>query len=154
MLDDFHHLDLEIGAGTAPSVWSKITDGRTEGVDRALLGVWDAARYPAGRYTLRLTVYDSLGNSIQDLTPIMVGGQATPTPAGSPGPFTSPLMPPLFGPTAAPQPPGGPQQPGRPPGAAPSPAPGSLFGPNPTQGAPPPAPAAPVAAPTPTPRRR
>ena len=37
MLDDFHHLDLEVGAGASPTVWTKITEGRTQGVDRALL---------------------------------------------------------------------------------------------------------------------
>ena len=70
MMDDFNHLDLEVGAGPNPTVWSKITDGRTEGVDRALLGVWNTTSFPAGRYTLRLTVYDSLGNTIQRLSPV------------------------------------------------------------------------------------
>jgi 1A family penicillin-binding protein len=102
MLDDFRRLDLEIGAGPSPTVWTKITDGRAEGVDHALLGVWDASRYPPGRYTLRLTVSDSLGNSIQRQAPVTVGGQATPTPVRSPGPLPPSLMPPLFGGTPVP----------------------------------------------------
>jgi len=104
MMDDFNYLDLEIGAGATPTVWSKITDARGQGVDNALLGVWDAARFPAGRYTLRLTIYDSLGNSIQTLAPVTLGAARTPTPAASPGPFTPPQVPSLFGPTATPAP--------------------------------------------------
>jgi 1A family penicillin-binding protein len=140
MLDDFHHLDLEVGAGPTPAVWTKITDGRTEGVDRALLGVWDTAQYPAGRYTLRLTVYDSLGNSIQRLSPVTLAAPPTPTPASSPGPLIPPVVAPLFGPTQNPQP----QE--RPPTPAPSPVPNNRFAPPASQ--PPPQP------PTPTPRRR
>jgi 1A family penicillin-binding protein len=105
MLDDFQHLDLEVGAGPNPTVWSKITEGRTEGVDRALLGVWNTASFPAGRYTLRLTVYDSLGNAIQRTSPVMVGATATPTPVGSPAPFIPPQQAPLFGGPPTPTPP-------------------------------------------------
>ncbi|MCC7371490.1 MAG: PBP1A family penicillin-binding protein [Chloroflexi bacterium] len=164
MLDDFHHLDLEVGAGPNPSVWSKITDGRTEGVDRALLGVWNTASFPSGRYTLRLTVYDSVGNSIQAASPVTVGAApSSPVPAGSPGPLPPSLMPPLFGPTPAPpagQPPslvppvGGPRPP------APSPAPEGPSGPSGVSGpSAQPTPSnrfapGPQATPTPTPRRR
>jgi hypothetical protein len=158
MLDDFNHLDLEVGAGASPSVWSKITDGRNQGVDHALLGVWDAARYPAGRYTLRLTIYDSMGNSIQRLSPVTLAGQPTPTPVRSPAPVIPPLVPPIFGPTQAPQA-GATPQPGvvpvpTPPGRQPTPVPArppGLFGtplPQPTT-APPAGPP-----PTPAPRRR
>jgi hypothetical protein len=109
MLDDFHHLDLEVGAGASPSVWTKITDRRTEGVDKALLGVWDTARYPAGQYTLRLTVYDSFGNSIHHLSPVTLAPQASPVPSPSPAPLVPSLIPPLFGPTPVPQPTSAPQ---------------------------------------------
>ena len=104
MMDDFNHLDLEVGAGASPSVWTKITDRRTEGVDRALLGVWNTAGFPAGRYTLRLTVYDSVGNAISDTSPVTVGTTVTPVIFGSPGPQAPSLIPPLFGPTPVPQP--------------------------------------------------
>jgi len=140
MLDDFGHLDLEVGAGPNPTVWTKITDGRTEGVDRALLGVWNTTGFPAGRYTLRLTVYDEFGNAIQRISPAVVGSPPTPTPAASPAPFVPPAMPPLFGPTPAPAPAPAPVAPGRP-TAVPSPNPNGRFAPvQPT--------------PTPTPRRR
>jgi hypothetical protein len=179
MLDDFRRLDLEVGAGPSPTVWTKITDGRTEGVDHALLGVWDATRYPPGRYTLRLTVSDSFGNSIQRQAPVTVGGQATPTPVRSPGPLLPGLLPPLFGGTPATTPAGGQPAPsgGQPvsPGGQTGPA-GAQPTPNGPTPAPTPrttttAPAAPTAAPaiaprfgppigqptpqtTPTPRRR
>ena len=106
MLDDFNHLDLEVGAGANPTVWSKITEARTEGVDRALLGVWNTAGFPAGRYTLRLTVYDSFGNAIQRTSPVVVGTVATPTPVPSPAPFVPPQQAPLFGAPPTPTVPG------------------------------------------------
>jgi len=138
MLDDFSHLDLEVGAGPNPTIWTKITDGRTEGVDRALLGVWNTSGFPAGRYTLRLTVYDEFGNAIQRMSPAVVAAPAMPTPTASPAPFVAPAMPPLFGPTPTPAP--APAAPSRP-TAVPSPNPNGRFAPvQPT--------------PTPTPRRR
>jgi 1A family penicillin-binding protein len=113
MMDDFSHLDLEIGAGPNPTVWTKITDARTAGVDKALLGVWNTAGYPSGRYTLRLSVYDGFGNVIQRTSPATVGAPSMPTPAASPGPFIAPQLPPLFG--APPTPAGvAPQTPNRP----------------------------------------
>lgn len=153
MMDDFDHLDLEVGAGATPTLWSKVTDARGQGVDNALLGVWDTAQYPAGRYTLRLTVYDSFGNSIQTLAPVMLAGQRLPSPVASPAPLTPPQMPSLFGPTPTP-PAATPALPPRAPTPAASPAPNvrpaqpGLIQPLPPQ--PPPTPV-PV---TPTPRRR
>lgn len=147
MMDDFHHLDLEVGAGPTPTVWTKITNARTEGVDRALLGVWNTASFPSGRYTLRLTVYDSVGNMIQTASPVMVGTTApSPAPVGSPGPLPPSLIPPLFGPTPTPaggQPSGppslvapvlGPRTPAPSPAPAgpPGPTPNTRFGPTPT----------------------
>src|SRR3954447_24316619 len=141
VLDDFNHMDLEVGAGPSPTVWTKITDGRTEGVDRALLGVWDTSRYPPGRYTLRLVVYDRFGNSIQRQSPVTVGSTVAPTPVRSPAPFVPPQLPPLFG---GPTP--GPTAPARPP-AGPSPVPNGRFStPQPIIN--------PLPGSTPTPRRR
>jgi 1A family penicillin-binding protein len=104
MMDDFDHLDLEVGAGANPSIWTKITDHRTQGVDKALLGVWNTASFPAGRYTLRLTVYDSFGNPINHMSPVNLSAPASPSPSGSPAPFAPSLLPPLFGPTPTPRP--------------------------------------------------
>ncbi|MBA2448684.1 MAG: PBP1A family penicillin-binding protein, partial [Chloroflexi bacterium] len=80
-MDDFNRLDLEVGAGATPTQWTKLTNGRTQGVDNALLGVWDTSGLGAGRYTLRLTVYDSLGNTVQKTSPAVVGVPAPPSPA-------------------------------------------------------------------------
>ena len=159
MLDDFHHLDLEVGAGPNPTVWSKITDGRTQGVDRALLGVWDTTSYPAGRYTLRLTVYDSQGNSIGDLSPVMLGAAPpSPVPAASPPAVLPSLLPPLFGPTPTPRTPAAPSQP-TPPASAPGVTPVlvprvSTPPPQPTLSQPPPQPALPTATAAPPPTTR
>jgi 1A family penicillin-binding protein len=85
MMDDFHHLDVEVGTGPTPTQWLKVTGARSQGVDHALLGVWDTAGFAPGRYTLKLAVYDSLGNSIEKLSPVVVGA-ADPTPVPSPNP--------------------------------------------------------------------
>jgi len=118
-LDDFHHLDLDIGAGAEPTSWSTLTNGQTEGVDGALLGVLDTSGMAPGRYTLRLSVVDRFGNAIQRLSPVTVGAAASPVP--SPGPVASPPAPTLFGPTPGPS-----QQPALAPsvGASPAPTPG------------------------------
>ncbi|MCC6177909.1 MAG: PBP1A family penicillin-binding protein [Chloroflexi bacterium] len=152
MFDDFHHLDLEVGAGEAPAVWTKITDGRREGVDHALLGVWDTQGFPSGRYTLRLTIYDSLGNSIQQTSPVTVG-QPTPTPQPSPSPgLTPPRLPSLFGPAPTPAP-AQPVVPPVPPPAPPGATPPVRTAPTPPLSRPSPAPVRPTnVAPTPRPR--
>jgi hypothetical protein len=163
ILDDFNHLDLEVGAGSSPTVWSKITDGRTEGVDKALLGVWDTSKFPPGRYTLRLSVYDRFGNSIQRQSPVTVASTATPTPVRSPAPLVPGLISPLFGATPTPAP--APGQPGQPIPAGPTPVlvprgptPAPTAVPQPTAPAPPSIRFAPPIGqppqPTPTPRRR
>jgi hypothetical protein len=72
MVDDFHHLDLDVGAGAAPSQWSRLTGARTQSVDRALLGTWDTTGLSPGRYTLRLTVTDSFGNAIERMSPVVL----------------------------------------------------------------------------------
>jgi 1A family penicillin-binding protein len=103
MLDDFHHLDLEVGAGASPSQWIKLTGARTEGVERGLLGVWDTTGFAPGLYTLRLTVYDSAGSSIQHASQAVIGARPAPSPSPSlfrPG--SAPSM--LLTPTPTPRP--------------------------------------------------
>src|SRR5262249_28957646 len=137
MMDDFSHLDLEVGAGPSPTIWTKITDGRTAGVDHALLGVWSTAGWPPGRYTLRLSVYDGFGNVIQRSSPATVGPPPPPTPPSPRGPSVPPHPPPLFGapptPTVV--------TPRLPPPPSPGPAPRAVT-------------PQPLITPTPTPRRR
>ncbi len=95
LMDDLHHYDLEVGEGPNPARWSGITIGRQQGVDNALLGVWDTAALKPGPYTLRLSLFDSLGNkqearaqltvaAVQTPTPQPTSGTPQPTPAGTP----------------------------------------------------------------------
>jgi 1A family penicillin-binding protein len=97
LMDDLQHYDLEYGEGPNPARWSGITMDRQQGVDNALLGVWDTAGLKPGPYTLRLSLFDSLGNkqegrtqltvaAAQTPTPQPTGGTAQPTPAGTPQP--------------------------------------------------------------------
>jgi hypothetical protein len=104
MMDDLDHLDLEAGEGPNPTSWIPITQGRKEGVDNALLGVWDTTRVRPGLYTLRLTLFDSLGNTQEGRAPLVVGPSATPTPVPSPAVVTptpratpGPVQPPQTG---------------------------------------------------------
>jgi hypothetical protein len=90
LLDDLHHYDLEFGEGANPSAWSGITVGRQQGVDNALLGVWDTSGLRPGTYALRLSLFDSLGNRHEGRALAVVGSQATPTPLPSPAPLAPP----------------------------------------------------------------
>ena len=61
-------------------------DGRTQGVDHALLGVWDTATVRPGLYTLRLSLFDSVGNRYEGRAQYNVAPTETPTPTPSPTP--------------------------------------------------------------------
>jgi membrane peptidoglycan carboxypeptidase len=84
LMDDLHHYDLEFGEGPSPAAWGGITMGRQQGVDNALLGVWDTASLKSGAYTLRLTLYDSVGNRHEGRTMLAVAASETPTPTAAP----------------------------------------------------------------------
>jgi hypothetical protein len=88
LMDDLHHYDLEAGEGPNPTTWIPITPGRQQGVDNALLGVWDTSTARPGVYTLRLTLSDSLGNTHEGRSQIVVAAVETPTPVPSPAPIT------------------------------------------------------------------
>ena len=140
-IDDFQRFELEVGPGAQPERWVKIAEGRAA-VERGVLGTWDTSGLTPGRYTLRLTVYDSLGNPVQKTSPAVVG----PSPAASPGPVSSPAAVP-----AAPRIVGTPQ-PTPTPTPVPAPTPGGSRIPTAV-----PTPAtvtAPTLIPTATPRRR
>jgi hypothetical protein len=111
LLDDLQHYDLEFGEGANPAVWSGITIGRQQGVDNALLGVWDTSGLRPGTYALRLSLFDSLGNRHEGRTLAVVGSQTTPTPLPSPaplapGPTTRPATAPTSGARVQPTPAG------------------------------------------------
>ena len=84
MMDDLQHYDLEVGEGPNPATWMPITPGRKQGVDNALLGVWDTSKVKPGPYSLRLTLFDSLGNSHEGRAQLLVVPTETPTPVPSP----------------------------------------------------------------------
>jgi len=80
-IDDFSSYTLDVGSGDNPSTWTAITDQRAQGVDKALLGVWNTAGLQPGRYRLRVRAFDSFGNP-QESPPLIVtlNAPATPTP--------------------------------------------------------------------------
>jgi hypothetical protein len=121
LLDDLQRYDLEFGEGANPTVWSAITPGRRQGVDNALLGVWDTSALRPGVYTLRLTLFDSLDNRHEGRALAVVGGQPTPSPLPSPAP-PPPRPTPI---PSAPRPAGAPtpDSGGRPPAVIPPPLP-------------------------------
>jgi 1A family penicillin-binding protein len=90
LMDDLDHYDLEFGEGQKPEHWSGITMGRKQGVDNALLGVWDTATLNSGQYTLRLSLFDSLGNKHESQTRVIVAASQTPTPATAPARSSTP----------------------------------------------------------------
>ena len=105
-VDDFKNYTLDVGPGPNPTSWSALTEQPPQAVDKGLLGVWNTAGLQPGQFTLRLRVFDSLGNAQEGRTIVSLGG---PSPQTTPSPL----------PTAAPT-----QQSGtRPPSATPAPAP-------------------------------
>lgn len=104
-IDDFHHYDLDIGEGLAPSQWLPITLGRTQAVSAGPLGALNAGQLRPGIYTLRLRAFDSLGNSAETTRQLAIGAAAAspaPRPAVGPTPPTLVPTPPTRVPTRAP----------------------------------------------------
>ncbi len=74
-IDDFDHYDLELGEGAAPEQWMSLVTGRNQSnVDATLgnLNPLNLGQLRSGVYTLRLRVFDSLGNSTDGLRQISV----------------------------------------------------------------------------------
>ncbi|GAC1314060.1 MAG: PBP1A family penicillin-binding protein [Chloroflexota bacterium] len=119
-VDDFAKYTLDFGAGDNPTGWTVITDGRTQPVDKALLGVWNTTGLQAGRYRLRLRVFDHFDNA-QEAPSLMVtvAPAATPTPVPSPTVSATPTR---TGTPSTPAPTGGPRT--TPATARPTPRPG------------------------------
>jgi hypothetical protein len=85
-IDDFKHYTLDVGPGSNPTSWSPLTEQRPQAVDKALLGVWNTDGLQPGTYTLRLRVFDSLGNTQEGRSTVTLGG---PTPQPSQPPLLS-----------------------------------------------------------------
>jgi hypothetical protein len=102
-IDDFANYTLDYGPGDNPTDWRPITDQRTQAVDHGLLGVWETAGIPPGRWRVRLRAFDSFGNA-QESAPLILtlSPPATPTPTLAPSPTVAPTRPATPGPTAPP----------------------------------------------------
>ncbi len=124
-IDDFANYTLDFGPGTNPLEWRAITDKRPQGVDSALLGVWDTKDLQPGQYTLRLRVFDSLGNAQEGRSTVTLSPTPTPTPTPAASPTPARLTP-----TATP----GPSRPGPMPTPRPTQAPAQVTAqPTPTR---------------------
>ncbi|MFN0072832.1 MAG: PBP1A family penicillin-binding protein [Chloroflexota bacterium] len=92
-IDDFDHYDLELGEGAAPSQWLALATGRTAAPADATLGSLNSltvGQLRAGVYTLRLRVFDSLGNSADTSRQISIAVPA-PSPTVRPPATVSPV---------------------------------------------------------------
>lgn len=73
--DNMAYYQLEYS--TRGREWTVIPPGRRTGqVQNGVLGVWDTRRLPPGRYQLRLSVADTLGNRNQNTVEVIVAAEA------------------------------------------------------------------------------
>ena len=91
---DFDHYLVEYGEGQDPLGWGPVAGPVYSPVDSGLLAVWDVSSLADRDYTLRLVVYDRLGNAMEARTWVWV---QNPTPTWTPTPF--PTFTPTFTPT-------------------------------------------------------
>ncbi len=102
-MPDFDHYVVEYGEGRDPIGWGLVAGPVYEPVDSGLLAVWDVRPLADRDYSLRVVVYDSLGNGIEGRTWVVVQNPTptwTPTPSATPLPSETPL--PSATPTLAP----------------------------------------------------
>jgi len=59
---NFSFYKTEYGAGSKPSVWHSLSSTHANAVVNGTLDVWNTAGFPAGIYTVRLTVVDQTSN--------------------------------------------------------------------------------------------
>jgi 1A family penicillin-binding protein len=97
-MDDFDHYDLELGEGASPERWTSLVTGRAQSTANTTLGnlnPLNLGTLRSGVYTLRLRVFDSLGNSTEGMRQISVlapvaSPAVRPTLATSPTPARPP----------------------------------------------------------------
>jgi hypothetical protein len=93
-MDDFDHYDLELGVGAAPEHWMSLVTGRNESTGETTLGSLNPlnlGQLRGGVYTLRLKVFDSLGNSTVGVRQISVLAPPVPSPVPRPTLASSPM---------------------------------------------------------------
>jgi hypothetical protein len=109
-MDDFDHYDLELGEGTAPEQWMALVTGRNQSTGETTLGSLNPlnlGQLRAGVYTLRLRVFDSLGNSTSGARQISVLPPPAPSPTTRPALASSPPPVPRASPPTSTPPPRG-----------------------------------------------
>ena len=92
-MPDFDHYVVEYGEGQDPIGWGLVAGPVYAPVDSGLLAVWDVRRLANRDYTLRVVVYDHLGNGIEARTWVWVQNPTptdTPTPTWTPTPTATP----------------------------------------------------------------
>jgi 1A family penicillin-binding protein len=106
---DFDHYVIEYGEGLDPIGWGLVAGPVYTPVDGGLLGVWNVRGLAARDYSLRVVVYDRLGNGVEARTWILVDNPTptwTPTasPTASPTETATPTATPILLPTDTPAP--------------------------------------------------
>ena len=61
-VENLQFYKIEYGLGESPEQWHSIGEIQPAAVVNGVLGVWDTTGFPAGVFTLRLTVVDITGN--------------------------------------------------------------------------------------------
>ena len=61
-VENLQFYKIEYGLGESPEQWHSIGEMHPSAVVNGVLGVWDTTGFPAGVFTLRLTVVDITGN--------------------------------------------------------------------------------------------
>ena len=112
-MPDFDHYVVEYGEGQEPLGWGLAAGPFYAPVDSGLLAVWNVRSLPSRDYTLRVVVYDRLGNSAEARTWFWVNNPtptwtstptSTPTPTETPVPTWTPSPTPILSPTWTPAP--------------------------------------------------
>ena len=101
-MPSFDHYVVEYGEGDDPIGWGHVAGPVYQPVDSGLLAVWDVRELPNRDYTLRVVVYDHLGNGYEARTWVWVGNPpataaptATWTPTLAPTATSAPTWTPL-----------------------------------------------------------
>jgi 1A family penicillin-binding protein len=120
-MPDFDHYVVEYGEGQDPIGWGQVSGPVYAPVDSGLLAVWDVRPLADRDYTLRVVVYDHLGNGVEARTWVVVQNPTptwtlvptetpyptdTPLPSATPTPTPTPLPTEALLPTNTPSPTG------------------------------------------------
>jgi 1A family penicillin-binding protein len=100
-MPDFDRYVVEYGRGQNPTGWGLVAGPVHAPVDSGLLTVWNVRGLPNGEYSLRVVVFDHLGNGVEARTWVIVRNPTpTPTPTWTATPTATPT--PTWTPTLTP----------------------------------------------------